>query len=120
VVGGPDAGVQDMSAKNKLENKRERRMIRALRKGCIPVYVDLVQWLRDRGEAQTAGAARKLIGERRVKSESHVLGFRFVERDLLNEESGKREPTQVEIYDARVPSQFMGAARVMAPEPVAS
>lgn len=36
--------------------------------------INLVEWLRDRGYAQTAGEARRLILAGRVKSESHVLG----------------------------------------------
>lgn len=63
-----------MSARNTLENKQMRRLTRALRKGRLPVHVDLVVWLQDHGYAQTAGSARELLKDGRVRADSHPLG----------------------------------------------
>jgi hypothetical protein len=46
---------------------------RALRR-TPDAYFDLVQWLRDRGYANTNKQARALILAKRVKSDSHALG----------------------------------------------
>lgn len=68
-----------MSVKNTPANKKIRKLERALRKGRIPRYLNLVHWLEDHGYAQTAGEARKLIDEDRVMSESHPVGKTVVE-----------------------------------------
>ena len=54
--------------------KKLRRLRKAMRR-TPDTYIDLVDWLRTRGYADTAGQARAIILARRVKSESHVLGI---------------------------------------------
>lgn len=56
--------------------KQANRMRKRLRRRPLARYMNLVEWLRDRGHAQTAGAARKMLTEGRVKSESHIVGRR--------------------------------------------
>lgn len=41
----------------------------------LPRRFDALVWLRDRGYAQTNGAARTLILDGRLKSESHTVGI---------------------------------------------
>lgn len=54
-------------------NRRHGRIRKALRR-TPPAYFDLIQWLRDRGYANTNKQARELILARRVKADSHALG----------------------------------------------
>lgn len=70
-----------MSARNRRDEKKLRTLRRALRKGRLPAYIDLTQWLRDRNYCQTVGAARRMILAGHVKSESHPLGVAIREDD---------------------------------------
>lgn len=40
----------------------------------LPPYIDLNKWLRERGYANTAGEADRMLLAGRVKSDSHTLG----------------------------------------------
>lgn len=53
--------------------KRAARMRKALRPG-LDRHIDLVDYLITRRYAQTKGAARKMLEDGKVRSESHVLG----------------------------------------------
>jgi hypothetical protein len=64
-----------MSARNRRQEKKIRALDRAIRKGRLPRYIDLVKWLRDRRYANTAGGAEAIILAGRVKSESHTVGI---------------------------------------------
>jgi hypothetical protein len=70
-----------MSRKNKPMEKKIRTLHRALRKGRLPAYIDLVEWLKDRKYVDTVGDAYHLIKEERVRSESHPLGLTAAEVD---------------------------------------
>lgn len=61
-------------SKRPINKKRAARVRKMLRKE-LPAFIDLIQWLRVRGYAQTAGQAEKLILDGRVRSESHTLGI---------------------------------------------
>lgn len=91
-----------LSARNRRPEKKIRKLRRSLRQGRVPAYIDLVQWLRDRGYAQTAGAARRLIVEGRVVSESHVLGKTMVEVD----------GAQLEMFTPHVPARLRDSLEV--------
>jgi hypothetical protein len=93
-----------MSRKNRPDEKKIRALRRALKKGRMPAFLDLEEWLRVRGYADTAGAARKLIHERRVVHESHPLGFRIV--NIHNEDEPDAEPQKKEMYWPYVPSHL--------------
>lgn len=60
-------------AKRPINTKRARR-VRKLLRNELPKHLDLVQWLKDHGHAQTTGKAEEIILAKRVKSESHVIG----------------------------------------------
>jgi hypothetical protein len=90
-----------MSQRNTLLNKRVRRMRRALRKGRVRAFIDLVSWLQLHGYADTAGQARKLIMDERVKSESHPLGFQIIELPDADGEMHKHR-----IFNPRVPADL--------------
>lgn len=62
-------------AKRPIEAKQRRRAAKALRRTALPAYLDLIQWLKDRRYASTTGQARKIILDRRVKADSHVIGL---------------------------------------------
>jgi hypothetical protein len=51
------------------------RLRKAVGRTQLDTYINLLEWLRDHGYADSNGAARKIIMERRVRSESHVLGI---------------------------------------------
>jgi hypothetical protein len=53
--------------------------IRKLARQTPPAYIDLVDYLKVQGHAQTSGAARKLIAAGKVRSESHPLGREEIE-----------------------------------------
>jgi hypothetical protein len=58
-----------------IEQKQRRRVAKLLRRTPLPAYIDLIEWLKDRGHAQTTGEAKKIILDGRVKADSHVLGI---------------------------------------------
>lgn len=68
-----------MSRKNTRTEKKIRSLRRALRKDRLPKYLDLIEWLKVHAYANTSGAARKLIMEERVRSDSHALGISVAE-----------------------------------------
>lgn len=74
-------------------------MRRALRKGRLPAFIDLVDWLIERGHAQTVGGAQKLILAGRVRVDSHPIGVHTLE---LRGPDGKLKPTKL-VY-RRVPA----------------
>lgn len=61
-------------AKRPLNKKRAARVRKMLRRD-IPAFIDLIEWLKVRGYAQTTGQAERLILDGKVKSESHKLGI---------------------------------------------
>jgi hypothetical protein len=81
-----------MSVKNTLEHKKIRRLERNLRKGRLPRYIDLVQWLVDHGHATTKKQARELIWADHVLSESHPLGKAVITE---TDDNGKEHKYQV-------------------------
>jgi hypothetical protein len=54
--------------------KKVARLRKLLRRE-LPRYIDLVQWLKDRGYASTTGQAKAMMLDRRVKADSHVVGI---------------------------------------------
>lgn len=90
-----------MAARNRPQEKKVRAMRRALRKGRLPAYIDLVDWLRVRKYAQTAGAAREMLMDGKVKSESHPLGLR-----VIDVEGKDGEMKKVRILDPLVPARL--------------
>ena len=61
--------------------KKIARLRKALRT-TLPAYIDLVDYLRLRGYADTKGQALKLIESGRVRSDSHKLEHRLVDAKL--------------------------------------
>jgi hypothetical protein len=62
-----------MSARNTLESKRSRRANRTLRKGVLPAYIDLIEWVKGRSSL-TTGTARAVVLSGALKVDSHSLG----------------------------------------------
>jgi hypothetical protein len=58
------------------------RKLRKLMRATPPTKIDLVQYLKLRGHAQTTGEAKLLIESGRVFSESHPLTDRLVSATL--------------------------------------
>lgn len=88
-----------------ISHKKANKLRKAMRR-TPPVWLDLVQWLRSHGYAQTAGEARKIIIDKRVKSESHTLGL--TKRTVL--EQGKI--VEREFVAPLVPASVRGTLRV--------
>lgn len=61
-------------AKRPIQTKQLNRLRKALRRK-LPRWIDPVDWLRTRGYAGTAGEARRMILDGRLKSESHTVGL---------------------------------------------
>jgi ribosome-associated protein YbcJ (S4-like RNA binding protein) len=89
-----------MSQRNTLINKRVRRMRRAITKGRVPAYIDLIHWLKLRGIAQTTGQAVQMLKDGRVRSESHKLGVRIIK---IGEGDERRK---VEVLDPLVSARL--------------
>lgn len=62
-------------SKRPIEQKKRRRVSKALRRSSLPASIDLIDFLVSRGHASSKREARELILAKRVKSESHVLGL---------------------------------------------
>lgn len=105
-----------MSAKNRPAEKKIRALERALRKGRLRRWLDLVQWAKDHGHANSTTEAIQLIIDDRIKSESHPLGKRVITREQLNEQSGKNEPVKEQIIDRYVPARLRDSLYVTDPE----
>jgi hypothetical protein len=78
-----------------INEKKLRRLKRQLRKNASQVQslIDLRDWLRSRGYADTTGQADQIILAKRVMVDSHPLG---IERVLVkNEKSGILEARDV-------------------------
>lgn len=60
-------------SKRPTSRKQIARLRRALRR-TPPSYIDLVQWLKDRGHANTTGAALRLMKDGKVRADSHPVG----------------------------------------------
>lgn len=94
-----------MSRRNKPLEKKARTTERAIRKGRVPTVFNLIYWLEDRKLADTAGQARKLIKEGRIKSDSHVLdGKHVVEVSVPAKNNIGQEKKSIEIFSAVYPS----------------
>lgn len=87
--------------------KKMRRLRKALRR-TPPAYIDLVEWLRSRRHAQTAGAARALLIDGKVMSESHVVG-----RERITVPGPDGEPIERWIESPRVPARLRDSLRVV-------
>lgn len=58
------------------EQKKRRRVTKALRRKPLARYFDIVQWLVDHDHASTRKQARELLLADKVRSDSHPLGTR--------------------------------------------
>jgi hypothetical protein len=83
-----------------IEQKQRRRVAKLLRRTPLPAYIDLIEWLKDRGHAQTTGEAKKIILDGRVKADSHVLGIAKIPM-LQPDYSVKEEDVVSRHVDAR-------------------
>lgn len=94
-------------AKRPIKVKQANRMRKALRKK-LPVFVDVVWWVRAHGHADTGGGARDLILAGRLKSESHTVA---ITKELRLDATGK--PEEVPVVDRYVPEEKCRALQVM-------
>lgn len=58
-----------------IEQKKRNRIAKMIRRQPLPAYFDLVQWLIDHGHARSKKEAREIILDKRVKANSHPVGF---------------------------------------------
>lgn len=102
-------------ARRPIEKKKVRRLRKLLRTP-TETFIDPVQWLKDRGHAQTSGEARRLVLDGRLKSESHTVGIQQVRK--INEAGTHyvRDPKtgEFEMEDAvaLVPARLRSTLRV--------
>jgi hypothetical protein len=62
-------------SKRPIIEKKANRVRKAVSRKQLPAYVDLFRWLKLHGYAQTSGECRKLILDKRLKSDSHTIGL---------------------------------------------
>lgn len=101
-----------MSFKNTSEIKKLRRLERSLRKGRLPRFFSLIEWLEDRGYADTKGAAVKLILEDRVLSESHPLGKTIKHTPGPTKQYPDRVEKKEEVFQFFYPVDLLGTIKV--------
>jgi hypothetical protein len=70
-----------MSVQNTRQQKQVRRLRRALRKGRLPVFFNLVQYLTDRHPISRREARQWLV-DGKVRVDSHPIGRRAVGEDV--------------------------------------
>lgn len=93
-----------------IDQKKLQRLRKGLGRRSLPAYIDLIQWLLDRGHVNTAGAARRLLLEGKVMSESHVIGR---EKRLVRP-APNSEPKLVWVAAPLVPADLRPTIRVEA------
>lgn len=87
--------------------KKIARLRKAINRHPLPAYIDLIQWLKLRGIAQSTGHAEKIILAGRVRSDSHRLGVITVKVF----EGGK--VIDKEIVQSRVPAKLRQTLHVL-------
>lgn len=90
-----------MSVRNRPENKRARSRRKAITKGRLPAYIDLIQWVKMRSNIST-GLARKVILAGTLRVDSHTIG-------VVKTERGK-------VFQQFVPAELRGRIQVIEPE----
>lgn len=75
-----------------INEKRSRRVRRAIERKSLPAFVRPERWLRTHGYAQTAGEARKLILDGRLKINANKVGFAEVK---VEDADGNRSTQKV-------------------------
>lgn len=102
-----------MSFKNTKDMKQLRRLERALRKGRLPRYFDLIVWLKDYGHAQTTGEALRLLESDKVLSDSHPLGKQIVTVGGSTKEFPDREAKKYEVLRRLYPVELRKSVHVI-------
>jgi hypothetical protein len=97
-----------MSHRN-ITDKKIAKLRRALRKSgsTVPVWIDLIHYLKLHRHAQTTGEAKKIILAGRVKADSHTLGIKRVPMLV----KGKAE--DVDVVDPYVPARLRASITVL-------
>lgn len=97
-------------AKRPTHAKKMRRLRKALNRQTPIAFIDLVDWLKTRGHAQTTGEARELLVDGKVRVGSHAVGRQkaLVSTPIsaLAELRGDKPPEPVEKW---VPAQLVRA-----------
>lgn len=95
-----------MSRRNTSEEKRRRRINRSIRKGRLPAYINLIDWIKLRVRCTTGQAKRALLaGALRV--DSHPVGVKTV-KDYLGKD--------VTVVDPFLPAEFRNRIVVVKPD----
>lgn len=61
-------------ARRPIEQKKLRRLRKAINRKPLTAYVDIEDWLVTRGHAKSKREARQLMVDGKVKAESHTVG----------------------------------------------
>lgn len=91
-----------------IEAKQIAKLRKALRR-TPPSSINLVEWLRDRKYANTAGGARRLLTKGKVKVDSHVIGR---ERAITGFEDDKEAPVFGWVAAPYVPAEIRSQIQV--------
>lgn len=98
--------------------QKKLRKLRKLMRSTPETFIDPVQWLKDRGYAQTSGEARRIVLDGRLMSESHKVGIKQVpqvneQRTDYVRDLKTGEPVMVDAV-ALVPAKLRSTLRVAA------
>jgi len=74
-----------MSARNSREAKRLRRLQRQLKTSNVPAHVDIIDWLKRNGHADTTHAAVDMLLAEKVRIGSHPIRDRWVPAGSMDE-----------------------------------
>lgn len=92
-----------MSQRNSPEAKRARRARRTLRKGVLPAYIDLIDWVKIRSNLSTRRAVGVILAGS-LKVDSHIIGVKEI------------GPAKMKVLDRYVPADLRGRIEVVIPE----
>lgn len=87
-----------MSARNRLDAKRQRRASRSLRKGRLDTYCDLLGWMKLRANLTTS-ECRRVAMAGALQVDSHKVGIAYVQ-NAFNE--------KVPVFQRFVPTALVG------------
>jgi hypothetical protein len=93
-------------------NVKQARRLRKHFRRQLPAYIDLVQWLQDHRHAQTAGQAKRLMLDGKVRVAANAVGRKSDPRARAVGFKGLYLSTDGWVLDPYLPAQFRNEIHV--------
>ena len=93
-----------MSVRNSRENKKRRRVAKALRPS-LPAYINLIEYVKDRTRC-TNGTARQVLLQGVLRIDSHPIGYKWQ----------KYNGRDVKVIDPLLPAEYRDKIVISKPE----